>query len=110
MLEMTKILFIEPLNIKTESPGQRIRWTVCPRCGNFHDSLLVQIPLYSFVVKDVQIPLFSFLVAEQYLTKERYKFKQIPILTVLSMTRPQGYKIFFMLNSAEHEIYPAYKC
>ena len=25
-------------------------------------------------------------------------------------TRPQGYKTFFMLNSAEHEIYPANKC
>ena len=25
-------------------------------------------------------------------------------------TRPQGYKTFFMLNSAEHEIYPAHKC
>ena len=24
--------------------------------------------------------------------------------------RPQGYKTFFMLNSAEHEIYPSHKC
>ena len=24
--------------------------------------------------------------------------------------RPRGYKTFFMLNSAEHEIYPAHKC
>ena len=24
--------------------------------------------------------------------------------------RPQGYKTFFMLNSAEQEIYPAHKC
>ena len=23
---------------------------------------------------------------------------------------PRGYKTFFMLNSAEHEIYPAHKC
>ena len=23
---------------------------------------------------------------------------------------PQGYKTFFMLNSTEHEIYPAHKC
>ena len=23
---------------------------------------------------------------------------------------PQGFKTFFMLNSAEHEIYPAHKC
>ena len=25
-------------------------------------------------------------------------------------TRPQGYKTFFMLNSAEHKIYLAHKC
>ena len=25
-------------------------------------------------------------------------------------TRPQGYKTFSVLNSAEHEIYPAHKC
>ena len=24
--------------------------------------------------------------------------------------RPRGYKTFFILNSAEHEIYPAHKC
>ena len=24
--------------------------------------------------------------------------------------RPQGYKTFFMLNSAEHELIPAHKC
>ena len=26
------------------------------------------------------------------------------------LSRPRGYKTFFKLNSAEHEIYPAYKC
>ena len=26
------------------------------------------------------------------------------------VSRPPGYKTFFMLNSAEHEIYPAHKC
>ena len=26
------------------------------------------------------------------------------------MTRPEGYKTFFMLNSAEHENFPAHKC
>ena len=26
------------------------------------------------------------------------------------ITRSRGYKTFFMLNSAEHDIYPAYKC
>ena len=26
------------------------------------------------------------------------------------MARPRGYKTFFMLNSAEHEIYPVHKC
>ena len=25
-------------------------------------------------------------------------------------TRPRGYKTFYMLNSAEHEIFPAHKC
>ena len=25
-------------------------------------------------------------------------------------TWPRGYKTFFMLNSAEHKIYPAHKC
>ena len=25
-------------------------------------------------------------------------------------TRPGGYKTFFLLNSAEHEMYPAQKC
>ena len=29
---------------------------------------------------------------------------------VLTFARPQGYKTFSMLNSAEHEIYPAHKC
>ena len=25
-------------------------------------------------------------------------------------TRPRGYKTFFMLNSTEHEFFPAHKC
>ena len=29
---------------------------------------------------------------------------------VAMMTRPRGYKKNFMLNSAEHEIFPAHKC
>ena len=28
----------------------------------------------------------------------------------LDMSSPQGYKTFAMLNSAEHEIFPAHKC
>ena len=28
----------------------------------------------------------------------------------LQKTRPRGYKTFSMLNSAEHEVYPAHKC
>ena len=28
----------------------------------------------------------------------------------ISYSGPQGYKTFFMLNSNEHEIYPAHKC
>ena len=27
-----------------------------------------------------------------------------------AISRPRGYKIFFMLNSVEHEIFPAHKC
>ena len=30
--------------------------------------------------------------------------------TNANLTRPQGYKTFSMLNSAEHKIYPAHKC
>ena len=30
--------------------------------------------------------------------------------TGFSLTLPRGYKTFFMLNSAELEIYPAHKC
>ena len=26
------------------------------------------------------------------------------------MSRPRGYKTFFMLNSTEHEIFPAHEC
>ena len=32
------------------------------------------------------------------------------LLSVIVNVWPQGYKTFFMLNSAEHEIYPAHKC
>ena len=35
---------------------------------------------------------------------------QYPLQTVQTQIRPQGYKTFFMLNSAEQEIYPACKC
>ena len=28
----------------------------------------------------------------------------------LFKTKPRGYKTFFMLNSTEHEVLPAYKC
>ena len=31
-------------------------------------------------------------------------------LPALIRSRPPGYKTFSMLNSAEHEIYPAHKC
>ena len=31
-------------------------------------------------------------------------------LTPIHMSRPRGNKTFFMLNSAENEIYPAHKC
>ena len=29
---------------------------------------------------------------------------------VLLLTRARGYKTFFMLNSIEHEIFPAHRC
>ena len=29
---------------------------------------------------------------------------------ISAQTRPRGYETFFMLNSVEHEISPAYKC
>ena len=31
-------------------------------------------------------------------------------LIALLLSWPRGYKTFFMLNSNEHEIYPAHKC
>ena len=31
-------------------------------------------------------------------------------LSATGLTWPRGYKTFFILNSAEHEIYPAHKC
>ena len=35
----------------------------------------------------------------------------IETLTIqVKEARPQGYETFFMLNSAEHVIYPAHKC
>ena len=33
----------------------------------------------------------------------------MPYFLVLSLIRPWGYNTFFMRNSAEHELYPAYK-
>ena len=27
-----------------------------------------------------------------------------------NLSRPRGYKTFFMFNSAEHEIFPSHKC
>ena len=33
-----------------------------------------------------------------------------PLLSRCTGARPGGYKIFLILNSAEHEFYPAYKC
>ena len=35
----------------------------------------------------------------------KHKFNQ-----VLSTTWSRGYKTFFMLNSVEHEIFPAHQC
>ena len=43
----------------------------------------------------------------------KYLFSGIPNEIVMIYTTrswPQGYKTFFMLNSGEHEIYPAHKC
>ena len=29
---------------------------------------------------------------------------------IISNASPRGYKTFFILNSTEHEVYPAHKC
>ena len=44
---------------------------------------------------------------------ETNKLNWIEILIkeiITSISQARGYKTFFMLNSAEHEIYPAHKC
>ena len=41
--------------------------------------------------------------------KESYSEKIISLHMQTMKTRPQGYKTFFMLNSAEHEIFSANK-
>ena len=38
-----------------------------------------------------------------------YKYLIIPPVSPESAFRPRGYKTFFMLNSIEHEIFPAHK-
>ena len=44
-------------------------------------------------------------------TKTEHRFhRQQPDEEQTIATRPRGYKTFFMLNSAEHEIVPAHKC
>ena len=35
---------------------------------------------------------------------------QVALITTVSIAMPRGYKTSFVLNSAEHEIYPAYNC
>ena len=42
--------------------------------------------------------------------RKRELHKQYLEFTNAKVTRPLGYKTFFMLNSAEHKIYPAHKC
>ena len=32
------------------------------------------------------------------------------VVALVAQTRARGYKTFFMLNSIEHEIFPAHKC
>ena len=36
--------------------------------------------------------------------------KAPPLNPPLKRSQARGYKAFFMLNSAEHEVYPAHKC
>ena len=38
------------------------------------------------------------------------KFKKNQVNITMLRLWPQGYKTFFMLNSAEHEIDPAHRC
>ena len=47
----------------------------------------------------------SILTIHIQLPEQFLKLKQVDFTTKL-----QGYKTFFMLNSTEHEIYPAHKC
>ena len=44
------------------------------------------------------------------LKHEKYKFSALVNGKQWLTFRPQGYKTFFMLNSTEHEIFPAQKC
>ena len=55
----------------------------------------------------------------QFYAENFWTSKPVIIITILRtkfllsgpiILRPQGYKTFFMLNSAEHKIYPAHKC
>ena len=46
--------------------------------------------------------------ARRFLQKKNRKFLHQSLKPL--GPRPRGYKTLFMLNSAEHEIYPAHKC
>ena len=47
-------------------------------------------------------------------TREISNFKTVSVAEQaglgMNVDRPRGYKTFTMLNSAEHQIYPAHKC
>ena len=54
---------------------------------------------------------YTLCIADRILNGFNFKFHAIEFrLLVVHETRPRGYKTCFMLNSAEHEIYPAHKC
>ena len=46
----------------------------------------------------------------KYDDTEQNSYEIIMSLTSQDLIRPRGYKTFSMLNSVEHEIFPAHKC
>ena len=66
-------------------------------CGKFYD--FSKVSPSDFLQSDI-------------FQKKQQKKKQeyLQYQTVWIQIRPRGYKTFFILNSAEHEIYPAHKC
>ena len=54
---------------------------------------------------EIEINVFS-----EMLFLEKCSLDDVSLMIRLDTKRARGYKTFFMLNSAEHKIYPAHKC